>query len=442
VAKAAGWHSLLVRGAVGVLLLRVSLALLTLCLNILLVRWLGTADYGAYAYSLAWLIVLGVPALLGLDQLLVRSVAACRVRSAWGPIRRLMSHATGAAAVSAVGVALLAWAATWLFSSSIEQRTAATFGVALLLLPLITLTRVRQAILQGLHHVVVAQLPETLLQPLLLLALVAAVGLWYRTTLTAPVAMGLNVAATAIAFLAGWILLWQRLPRREKDEPPTPGNWSWVRSSLPLMCFAAVNVLSGEIDLLILGALREPDAVGIYSVAIRTAELIPFVLQAINPAVAPHMASLYAAGNIPGLQRLVTVATRAILAVSLPVAVGLLLWGPWFLRLLYGSQLVQGQTALAILCVGQLVNVGMGPVGMLLTMTGHERDALVCLGISGLLNFVLSLALIPGWGAQGAAVAACSSMVLWNLLTAVSAYCRLGIQCGPLPLLCQRTQMQ
>jgi O-antigen/teichoic acid export membrane protein len=427
--RAAGWHSRLVRGAIGVVALRVSLAIITLFLNIFLVRWLGTAEYGAYAYCLAWLLLLGVPALLGLDQLLVRSVAGYRVRSAWGSLRGLLRQAAGAAALAAVALAAAAAAVAWLCTSPTGGRTFSTFCVGLVLLPLITLTRVRQAILQGLHHVVLAQLPETV-QPLLLLALVTAAWLGYGETLTAPLAMEMNVIATAVAFGAGLLLLWWHLPRVAAGEPAIAADWSWLKSSLPLMCFSAINVFTAEIDLLILGALKGPAAVGVYSVAVRTAELIPFVLLAICPAIAPQMARLHAAADSPGLQRLVTTATRALLALALPVALFLILRGDWFLGLLYGAELIQAQPALVILSLGQLINVAMGPVGMLLTMTGHERNALLCIALSGTLNFVLSVLLIPAWGAAGAAVASCLSLILWNLIMAICAARRLQIHCG------------
>jgi O-antigen/teichoic acid export membrane protein len=426
--KAAGWQNRLVQGAAGLLLLRVSLACTTFVLNIVLVRWLGATDYGAYAYSLAWLVVLGVPALLGLDQFLVRAVAANKAHSAWWRVRSLVCQASWAAGLTATVLAVLAGTVAWLWIGPSDERILATFWVALLLLPLITLTRVRQAILQGLHHVVVAQLPETVLQPLLQLALLGGGGLVLGSTLTAPGAMGLNVLATTLAFLAGVVLLWRRLPRVPKGTPPSPADWSWLRTSLPLMCFSAVCVLTAEVDLLILGAIQGPQAVGIYSVAVRTAEIVAFVLQAINPALAPHIANLYALGYAPGLQRLITMAARITLGSALPIGLGLILGGSWLLRLLYGPELVQAQMALIILSIAQLVNVGTGSVGLLLTMTGHERDALLCMGISGVLNLVLCLVLIPAWGVQGAAVAAAAGLILWNLLMAVSAYRRLGIQ--------------
>lgn len=426
------WKSRLVRGAAGILLLRVSLACITLVSNIVLVRWLGTTEYGAYAYSLAWLVVLSVPALLGLDQFLIRSVAAHQARSEWGALRALVRRANWAVGVTAISLALVAGGVAWIVTGPSETPLLATFLVALILLPLITLTRVRQAVLLGLHHVILSQLPETILQPLVLLALLVCAGLMGGAPLSAPGVMALNVLATVFALLVGVMLLLRRLPCASAETPPTRGDWSWLRSSLPLMCFTAISVLTAQIDLLILGAQKDPQAVGIYSVVVRTGELVAFVLQAINPAVAPHLASLYAVGDFPGLQRLVTMAARITLVAAMPIGLGLIFGGAWVLQFLYGPDLVQGHTALAILSIGQLVNVGMGSVGLVLTMTGHERDALFCIGISGVLNLVLSVLLIPSWGVQGAAVAGSASLILWNILMAFAAYRRLGIRCGAL----------
>src|SRR5205807_1538499 len=128
------------------------------------------------------------------------------------------------------------------------------------------------------------------------------------------------------------------LPREPDESSVPPADWLWLRSSLPLMCFTAVSVLTAEGDLLILGALKGPEAVGIYSVTVRTAGLVQFVLLAISPALAPHLASLHAAGDALALQRLITMAARITLAAAAPVAVGLILYGSWLLRLVYGPE--------------------------------------------------------------------------------------------------------
>jgi O-antigen/teichoic acid export membrane protein len=69
----------------------------------------------------------------------------------------------------------------------------------------------------------------------------------------------------------------------------------------------------------------------------------------------------------------------------------------------------------------------MGPVGVVLIMTGHERDAALAIGVSAVLNLILNAILIPGWGMEGAAVATAASTVVWNILMAIALYQRSGI---------------
>src|SRR5207237_5733803 len=92
----------------------------------------------------------------------------------------------------------------WLISGGAEGRGA--FWLAMSLLPLLALLRLKQFVMQGIHRTVVGQMPETLVQPLLLTALVAA---YYACVggLTATGAMGLNVAATCAALVLGGVLL-------------------------------------------------------------------------------------------------------------------------------------------------------------------------------------------------------------------------------------------
>jgi len=161
-------------------------------------------------------------------------------------------------------------------------------------------------------------------------------------------------------------------------------------------------------------------------VANREARLIVFILMSVNAALAPTVSILYTSKEMECLQRVVTKSARMTLILSLPVAVGLILFSKWAL-LIFGHEFTRGNIALAILSLGQLINAAAGSVGMLLVMTGHERDTAVGIGISTVLNVTLNAFLIPWRGIEGAAIATSSSMILWNLLLGIKVYKRLGI---------------
>jgi O-antigen/teichoic acid export membrane protein len=142
--------------------------------------------------------------------------------------------------------------------------------------------------------------------------------------------------------------------------------------------------------------------------------------------LAPVVAELYARGEKERLQRLITKSAWAALLGSLPIALGMILFGRWVL-LIFGKDFTGGNTALAILSAGQLVNVGMGSVALLLNMTGHERDTARGVGIAALANIILNAALIPLWNINGAAAASAISLAIWNILLAWWVYKRIGI---------------
>jgi O-antigen/teichoic acid export membrane protein len=175
-----------------------------------------------------------------------------------------------------------------------------------------------------------------------------------------------------------------------------------------------------------LGSMLGLETVGIYNVAVGGATLITFILVVVNMPLAPIVAELYTSGNRVRLQRVVTMSARVVLLGSLPIAIGLIFFGDWFL-LIFGKEFAVGFSALIILSVGEMVNASMGSVALLLNMTGNERDVAKGIGIAAALNIVLNAILIPIWGLIGAAVATTISMAIWNIFMAVLVYKKLGI---------------
>src|SRR5699024_7594138 len=150
--------------------------------------------------------------------------------------------------------------------------------------------------------------------------------------------------------------------------------------------------------------------------------------QAMNQVLQPHFARLYEQGDMAKLQRLVTTSARAILALSLPPVLIFMLFGAELLDWVFGDPFRAGGVALAILAAGQLVNAGMGSVGMLLNMTGHERDTMRGIALAAAGNVFLNVILIPPFGVAGAAAASALTLLFWNLLLRSFVKKRLGLK--------------
>jgi O-antigen/teichoic acid export membrane protein len=397
---------------------------------------LGAAMFGSYSYALAWIMLLGAPTVLGLDQLLVREVAADVVASKWALLRGLVRTANRTVLLVSLGMAAVAALVAWILRERASPELVRTFWVGLLLVPLISLTRLRQATLQGLHRVVLGSIPERLILPVLLLVSLVAIDLSHLR-LAASTAMALNVAATSIAFGVGTWLLRRNLPLAIRDVEPEYQRARWARSAWPILLFSGAGIVFAQADILILGSLKGPGVVGLYGVADKSAELLSFVLVAQNAAFASTAASLYAAPDLAELQRLTTRIVRLTVLMTLPLAILFIGFGGWFLSRFYGAAFLPARGPLAILGVGQMINVATGLNGMLLIMTGNERALLKAVAASAVANIGLNLVLVPRWGMSGAAIANTSSILLLNVIATISLHRKTAIHStvlGILPL--------
>jgi O-antigen/teichoic acid export membrane protein len=293
----------------------------------------------------------------------------------------------------------------------------------------VTFSALKAAAMRGLRKVVWAQLAEAVLRPaLLILAVFLAFSLNSEYPKNPTSVMQLHlIAAALVTIFAFWFL--RRIRPKEVDACSTPVYESrqWFLSALSMALATSLQMINQYADILMLGVFREAHEVGVYKVAVHGAGLVAFGLQAVNLVVAPHFARLHEQGDKEKLQRLATVTARVSFSMALPLAVVFAVWGNDLLKFVFGSQYVEGSTALAILALGQLGSTIMGSVGFLLTMTGNERDVAIALGCSAISNLIMNSLLIPWFGMNGAAVATAVTIGFWNLLMWKKVRCRLGI---------------
>jgi O-antigen/teichoic acid export membrane protein len=126
------------------------------------------------------------------------------------------------------------------------------------------------------------------------------------------------------------------------------------------------------------------------------------------------------------LQTMTTKSARIILLLSLPFAIILITSGKYIL-FIFGEEFTTGYDILIILSIGQLFNAAMGSVGLLLTMTHHEKDMLWGIVIGFAINIILNIVLIPLYGAVGAALAVTIYAFIWNTIFGIFVYKRIGI---------------
>ena len=420
----------LARDTVGVMAIKALSMGLGFAVSVVLARLLGVWEFGLYSLAMSVLGLLVVPATFGFPQLLVREIAIYRVKGEWGLIRGLLRFARRTSLLASIGIALLGGLVLWLLSDRFSGETLQVLALAFLALPFWALLQLHGAALRGFERILAGQWVSVVMRPLSFLILIGAAWLFLGKLADASLALGLHIVAAGIALAFAFCFLRSQVRRSVSTCAANQDTVVWIRSALSLAFLALLNLIPQHAGILMLGWMRSPEEVGLYKVAYQTAFLISFGLMAVNTAVAPTLARLYAVGDKTKLRKVMLTASAVATAFALPLVLLFTLRGSWFLSLAFGKAFSESSTALAIITGGQLVNAATGPVGLLLIMSGHENKATLSIGIGSAINLVLNIAFIQLWGINGAAAAFAISISITMLL--YTYFVLRILQAGPL----------
>ncbi|MGC1304710.1 MAG: oligosaccharide flippase family protein [Caulobacteraceae bacterium] len=249
---------------------------------------------------------------------------------------------------------------------------------------------------------------------------------------TATSAALLTTLSTGLAMLVGWIFMRKLAPGgwpSLRDMKPPQGL---IETAIPLGVVDVIGVILVSVPTLVLGALVPAESVAVFSVANRIANVFITVVGAIGNAASPRFALLADEGDRKRLGRTVSHMALLAAAVCLPPALLLIVF-PSEAMGLFGHGYRGGAAVLRVLILGDLVFVGFACCSELLAMAGEgkllRRLNFVLLGACG----VFSAALIPMFGALGAAWAMALTMSLNGLLVGFGVARRLKL--NPVPLL-------
>lgn len=393
-------------------------------LQVLLARWMGAAEYGAYAYAFTWANLLAVFAGLGLTTGVLRFIPQYLAKRDWarlhGLIRRSRQLVFGA------GVMLAGLGSALLLLLQPQKVGLSTLLLGMWLVPLLALVNLQMELVRGTQRIALAYAPSMLLQPVLALG-AAFFVLKAAGVLTGVATIGVLVLALLIVVgVQIWGLI-RAVPWEAVSVPPRYDTFSWLRISLPLLLVSGSLIVLNQADILMIGILIGPKEAGIYTAATKTAALVSFVLVAVNAIAAPMISELHTKGDHEKLQQIVSTAAQWMFWPAFVAALGLVLFGGVILGL-FGPEFSEGYWALVLLTLGQLINASVGPVGYLMGLTGHQDLSARVYGLSALVNIGLNAFMIPIWGLVGAAIATMVTMMLWNVWLYFLVRRCLGIQ--------------
>ncbi len=372
----------------------------SLVLLAVLARAVGDARLGIFVFGLAWAEVTVTPVGLGIDQYLLRRVAADRSHGAayfWNAMYLKILRGIPIVIGSIVVVHLLDY----------PTETELTVSVLTLGLLFDTMARTPSNFFEAFER---NELVATTIVVQRLLA--ATLGL-------AVLLAGFGVVAVAITFSIGavvrfamsMLLLRTRLGWPEVIIPGDTRREIRKRSRT----FTAQDVFGlvlARADVLLLGVLATDAVVGLYGSAYRLFEATTFI----NVALAGAFAAMYTylgRDTSPTLGAVFQRSIKLAVALLLPIALTLGLLAEPLCRAFFGPDFADAADPLRLLAPVVVLFGVMVLCSVLVLSRAHPRRMVYTVAAAAVVNVGLNLALVPMLEGVGAALAMLVSMVVY-----------------------------
>lgn len=222
-----------------------------------------------------------------------------------------------------------------------------------------------------------------------------------------------EVLGSVLAFIFLIIIIKRLLPGLTDFKRDNFNNEE-KKYSLNLLITNSVLALGRHGDKIVLVYFLSTFELGIYSVTLTIAAFIPLVLTSVNSIFSPIISQLYSQNKLKDLASYFQLSGRYIFLLSFPLMVFIFLFSKPIMSL-FGNDFIQGSFLLSLIVIGQLINVSMGSVGLMLQMTGLEKPMRDISIVTSLISFLLYFVLISKWGLVGLGVVYIFNILLQNI---------------------------
>ncbi|MDF3384583.1 MULTISPECIES: hypothetical protein [unclassified Sulfitobacter] len=177
------------------------------------------------------------------------------------------------------------------------------------------------------------------------------------------------------------------------------GRFLWAMSVL-----AYISLWGGVI---IANWLLDEASTAVLNALFRTLAPLQFLMLTVDFYMAPKFAAAHGAE----LRRLYTKARITCAIMAIPYVTVTLATPSLFLSLLYGDKYALFGTELRLIIIAFVVEILLGPAGILLNMHNRDRITLLCMGVKTLLYFSLGIWLGVAFGVTGIVLALALSIM-------------------------------
>lgn len=410
--------------------IRIFSAALALLSQVVLARLMGAHEFGIYVIVWISVLTLGDLACVGFHTTIIRYIPQYLLSDEKDNHRGILRTGAIFSFVSASLIALSGIAIIMAFSDRFESYYLQPFAIGLLCIPVLALANVLDGSARSHGWILSALSPAYVIRPLLMLIIMLALVLLADWPASATTAISAALISAVLTVLPQHLLLHKKIRRRLPHGPRNYHFVEWFKVSLPIFFIEGFFFLLINIDVLMVGLLRQPDDVALYYATVKVLALAHFVYFAVKSSVAQRYSQLLHQSKLSGdplpLEIFARNSAQWTFWPSLFLCIVILILG-WPLLALFGSSYTQGYPLLFILVIGVIARASVGPCESLLSMTGNQNICAMLYAGALVINITLNIILIPLFGLTGAAMATVFAMISEAAMLSLAAYYRLGI---------------
>jgi O-antigen/teichoic acid export membrane protein len=397
---------------------RLANVVLDFAIQVMLVRYLTTDDYGALVYALSVVSLATTIAILGLDRAVGRFV----------PIydeQRSPNLVFGSWVLASVSVVLMGAAITALVilvgGIAGDRFVSDAEALALLLIlvvttPLNALAAITRQMLATFASPRLILFRSYLLSPILQVALVAVVLLTGASVEVLAIGwVGTIVLSSAVSTVLVIRILRNRdLIRSGGGRLRLPVR-ALFGFGMPLFGSTLVVQLRLSGAVILLEQLHDTTAVALFRAAVPVARQTQLLFETFQLLFTPLAARLYARGALAELNDAYWRTALWISVFSFPAFALAFAFPEPLIALFFGDRYLPMAPALALLAVGFYLNAALGFNALLLRIMGRVRFTVTVDVATTLVGIAVAYPLIQAWSATGAAAAVTSTLVAQNV---------------------------
>ena len=387
-----------------------------------LARYLGPADLGLFSMCLTVGSIITLVAGFGVESAVIKYVAECKGDK--NKISQLLSSAL----ITMIILGIFSSAILFVLSSTLADifnmpslsLLLKIFGIAF---PFTLITTIIFGLLNGLrkmNYFSYANISRASFAFIFILIPIL-IGLGVGGAVLGYVLAEIIIAGIFIAFIRKYIHFTVRACKQTAKKLISFGS--------RMVGANAVNMITNQVDILLIGYFLTATEVGYYAIAVALAGLLSFLPQAVQKITYPTTSEYWSSNDIAGLNKMINKSMKYSACFLLLVGLGMGFYAREIITIIFGGDFIYATLPLRVLLIARIIRGStIVPIGGSLAGVGRPDLSLKTDSVSAIANIMLNILLIPPFGILGAAIATTTSLILGTIIFLIFTVKTLSVQ--------------